>query len=93
MSTMPGSNPAIEKEIASKATTALICGIVGLFCCMFVGIYAIIVAGQGEKLIAQYGVGQEHASKLMIGKVLGFVAIGLFVLGIVANVIMMAMQG
>ncbi len=78
----------VAQEISSKATTALITGILSLFCCQLLGIWAIISGNAAQALIDQHGVGQENASKAKIGKILGIVGLVLMLLGIVVNVIM-----
>jgi ABC-type Fe3+ transport system permease subunit len=91
--TMPGTgmNPAVEGEISSKATTSLITGILSLFCCQLLGIWAIISANQAQALINQTGVGQQHASKAQIGKILGIIGLVLMVLGIILQVLSIAL--
>jgi hypothetical protein len=85
---MPGANQAVEGEISSKSTTALVTGILSLFCCQLLGIWAIISANQAKQLIERTGMGREHESKAMIGKVLGIIGLVLLVLGIVANILL-----
>ena len=80
MSQAPGSNPAVLSQISSKATTALIAAIAGFFCCPLLGIWAILSANQAQSLIAQYNIGQEHAAKANIGKILGMVSLVLAVI-------------
>ena len=93
MPTMPGSNPAVENEISSKATTSLVVGILSLFCCQLLGIWAIISANQAQALINQTGAGQAHASKAQIGKILGIIALVLMVIGIIFQVLSLVMFG
>ena len=93
MPTMHGGNPAAENEISSKATTALITGILSLFCCQLLGIWAIISANQAQALINQTGAGQQHASKAQIGKILGIIGLVLMVVGILANIFMAIVGG
>ena len=88
MPTMPGSNPAVESEISSKATTSLVTGILGIFCCALLGIWAIIAGNQAQALIAQTGMGQQHATKANIGKILGIVALVLWAIGLVLRVVL-----
>ena len=87
----PAGNPAdpnVVSEISSKATTALVTGILGILCCALLGIWAVIAGNQAEQMIAQHGVGQEHKTKATIGKVLGIIALVLWVLAIIANVVL-----
>jgi ABC-type Fe3+ transport system permease subunit len=93
MPTMPGSNPAVESEISSKATTALVTGILSIFCCALLGIWSISSANQVQALINQTGVGQQHASKAQIGKILGIIALVLWGITIVLNIIMAVIGG
>jgi len=85
---MSGSNPAVEAEISSKATTALITGILSIVCCALLGIWAIMSGNQAQALIAQTGVGQQHASKANIGKILGIVALVLWGIAVLLNIVM-----
>jgi hypothetical protein len=93
MPTMQGTNPAVESEISSKATTSLITGILSFVCCPLLGIWAIMASNQAQALIAQTGAGQQHASKATIGKILGIVALVLMVVGIIGNILLAVIGG
>lgn len=84
---MPGMNPAVEGEISSKATTALVTGILSLVCCQPLGIIAIISGNKALALIEQTGAGKDHASKASIGKICGIIGVVLMCLGIALWVI------
>lgn len=71
---------------APSAQKALIAGIVGLLCCAIGGIFAIIWGNAANKEIAASGgmLGGDGKAKAAI--ILGWVAIALWVLAIVANI-------
>ena len=82
-----GPDPEVVKQISSKATTSLVSGLLGIFCCAIVGIYAITTANEAQNMIEQTGVGQEHSGKATAGKVLGIIALVLWGLSIIFNVV------
>jgi hypothetical protein len=61
---------------SSKGTWALVCGILGILCCGLLGIPAIIMGRQAQ------AEGQSGGTA-KAGEVLGYVAVGLLVLGII----------
>jgi hypothetical protein len=71
----------------------LIAAIAGFFCCPLLGIWAILSANQAQALIAQYNVGQEHATKANIGKILGIVSLVLAAIYAIAWVGCLAIGG
>jgi Sec-independent protein secretion pathway component TatC len=90
---MPMGNPAIEKEIASQATTSLVVGIISIFCCgIILGWFAIYRGNKALQLIAQYNVGHQHKTNATAGKIIGIIAIVLNVLGILLQLVMIGMQ-
>ena len=58
---------------------------------MSLNIWAIIAANNANKLIAEHGVGQEHQTKATIGKVLGIIALVLWVFGVLIQVLMVVL--
>lgn len=91
MGGMPMGNPAVEKEIASQATTSLVVGIISIFCCgIILGWFAIYRGNKALTLIQQYGVGQQHKTNATAGKIIGIVAIVLNVIGFAIQIIMIA---
>ena len=83
-----GANPAIVSEISSKATTSLVTGILSIFCCALLGIWAIIAANQANQLIQQHGVGHEQKGKATAGMICGIIGLLLWGVGIVLQAMM-----
>ena len=75
-------------EVSSKATTALVTGILSILCCAPLGIWAIIAAGQAQSLADASGEGHDQLGKATAGKVCGFIGLGLWALGIIAQVVL-----
>jgi hypothetical protein len=86
------SSPRIQSvPNAQEAVWALVAGILSLTCCGFVAaIVAIIVGGNAKKKIAMSGgtLGGEGMAK--VGVILGWVSIGLTVIGVIIWVIALA---
>jgi len=94
MSQIPGPNPAMASAIGSKATTALICSIACWFlCCPLLSIAGLVFAMQAEKMIQQNNVGQEHAGKASIAKIVSIVHLALSALGALIQIGMLAIGG
>lgn len=72
---------------ADGATSALVCGILGLVCC---GILSVIAWVQGSKALAQIEAsggtlgGQQNAK---VGQILGIVGTALWILGIFVGIV------
>jgi Mn2+/Fe2+ NRAMP family transporter len=87
-------NPAAAAAIGSKATTALICSILCYFlCCPILSIVGLIFASQAQNMIQQSGVGQEHAGKATIAKVLSIVHLSLTAISVLVQIGMLAIGG
>jgi steroid 5-alpha reductase family enzyme len=71
-----GVNPAADR----KATQALIFSIVGLLCCFIFSIVAIVFAGQAEQQGSTNG-------QAKIARILGYVGIALWVVGLLFGVL------
>jgi len=70
----------------------LVFGIIGLICC---GIFAILAAVMGSQDLKEMQAGQMDRSGeglTRVGMILGFVGIGLWVIGIIARVGLMAVN-
>lgn len=81
---MPGQLPPGPPPNSGKAVTALVLGIVGIVVCQVVGVAAIIVGKQANDEIAASGgrLGGEGLAKA--GIILGWVAVALLALGMLA---------
>jgi len=71
-----------------KAIAALICGITGLILCQFVGIAAVILAPQAKREIAAQPDRYEGAGLAQAGQILGWIAIGITVLEVIALIVL-----
>lgn len=71
---------------APSAQKAMIAGIVGVLCCVILGIFAIIWGNAAKKEIAASGGTLGGDGKATAGVVLGWISIVLWAIGIVANV-------
>jgi hypothetical protein len=77
-----------NRHIQSLANKSLLFGILGLVCCGIIfGPLAINYANQAEAAIILDESGAVHGSTHKIGRGLGYAAIVLFVLGIVARLV------
>ena len=79
----PQPGYAVQRQSSSKATTALVLGIVGLVVCQLVGIAAIVVGNQAKQEIDASGGQLDGRGMAVAGVVIGWVAVGLMVLGLV----------
>ena len=79
------NNPAVT-EAQSSARNAMIFSIVGVICCQLLGIVGIVMGGKAKSTLQQYGV-QEGQTQATVAIVLGWVALGLFVLGIIIQLL------
>jgi hypothetical protein len=77
-------------QTAGKAVAALVCGIVGLFVCAPVGIAAIILGNQARTEIAGSGGRLQGDGMALAGLIMGWIAVGLLILGVVIFVIALA---
>lgn len=71
-----------------SGTTALITGILGLLCCGLLSIVAIITGMKGQKLAAQGLASNGGSAKA--GVILGWIGIGLWILGIIGYIALIA---
>ena len=76
-----------------KALWSMILGIVGLLCCVIGGIVAIIIGGQAKAEIAGSGGTQTGEGMAKAGVIMGWISIGLTILGIVAYIAIFAIAG
>jgi len=83
---MPGVVPG-----SKQATVSLVTGIIGLLCCVLLGIVAIVTGKQATAEAAAAGLPQPGNAKA--GIILGWVSIGLTVVGILAYVLIFAVLG
>jgi hypothetical protein len=70
----------------------LIFGILGLICCLIFGILAAVMGSQDLKEMKAGQMDRSGEGLTRVGMILGFVGIGLWVLGIIARVGLMAMH-
>ncbi len=76
-------------QTSSKATTALILGIVGLVVCSLVGIAALVVGNQAKQEIDASGGQLEGRGLAVAGIVMGWIAIGLMIIGLVIGALVL----
>jgi hypothetical protein len=76
-----------------KAVGALVCGIIGLAVCAPVGIAAIVLGGQSRRAIADSGGRLQGDGMALAGLIMGWVAVGLLILGVLVVVIVLAAAG
>jgi hypothetical protein len=76
----PGYQPP---ESNKKALWSLILGIVGLVCCGFAAIAAIVLANQARNEIRMSGGAQTGGGQAQAGLILGIVGCALWALGLV----------
>ena len=79
------NNPAVT-EAQTSARNALIFSIVGIICCQLLGIVGIVMGGKAKSTLQQYGV-QEGQTQATVAIVLGWVALGLFVLTVIIQIL------
>jgi hypothetical protein len=73
---------------SSKATTSLVTGIIGILCCGLLGIVALVTGKQATAEAAAAGYPQPGNAKA--GIILGWIAIGLMVVGVVVWILLIA---
>jgi hypothetical protein len=72
--------------VRSLATKAVILGGVGILCCgVILGPIAISYANRAEAAMISSAQGQDHAGMIKLGRVLGYVALGFWVVGVVVR--------
>ncbi len=74
---------------SSKATTSLVTGIIGILCCGLLGIVALVTGKQATAEAAAAGYPQPGNAKA--GIILGWIAIGLMIVGVVAWILIFAL--
>jgi len=87
---MTGSAYPSAPQTAGKATAALVCGIIGLVICGPVGIAAIVLARQAENEIAASGGSLGGDGLAKAGRIMGWIAVALMILGVIIVVIALA---
>lgn len=85
----PGQPYGAPPPNSGKAVTALVLGILGLVTCQVLGVAAIIVGKQANDEIAASGgrLGGEGLAK--VGIILGWVAVALLALGVLALLLLL----
>jgi hypothetical protein len=87
---VPGGD--VAAEIKNQATASLVVGLLGVSCCIgfsfVLGPLAIYRGSKALRLIGHYGIGQEHATSAKVGRVLGILAIVVFVGGMMVGCFM-----
>lgn len=83
---VPGVVPGSQ-----QATVSLVTGIIGLLCCVLLGIVAIVTGKKATAEAAAAGLPQPGNAKA--GIILGWVSIALTVVGILAYVLLIAVIG
>lgn len=79
--------------IFALGIVSLVLGVVGLFCCAFLGLLGIaplVMSGSALREIDASGGALTGASKVKNGRTMGIIAIALTVIGLVINVILIA---
>ena len=74
---------------SSKATTSLVTGIIGILCCGLLGIVAIVTGKQATAEAAVVGYPQPGNAKA--GIILGWIAIGLMIVGLLVWILLFAL--
>jgi|SRR5512144_1648904 hypothetical protein len=72
----PYGGPPPASNSSSKGTWSLVCGILGILCCGLLGIAAIVLGRQAQAEGQQGGTAK-------VGEILGYVGVGLMILGII----------
>ncbi len=86
----PPAAPGGAQPTAPGAVSALVTGLIGLLICAPVGIAAIILGGKAQQRIAESNGYYGGDGMALAGKILGWVAVALFVIGIVVTIILFA---
>jgi Domain of unknown function (DUF4190) len=87
-----GSSPGTAPT-AGKAVAALVSGIAGLAVCAPVGIAAVVLGNQARREIAASGGRLQGDGMAQAGLIMGWIAIGLMILGLVIFVVVVATAG
>jgi len=74
---------------SSKATTSLVTGIIGILCCGLLGIVALVTGKQATTEAAAAGYPQPGNAKA--GIILGWIGIGLMIVGVVVWILLFAL--
>lgn len=82
--------PMAGRPNAPGAVAALVCGLVGIFACPFVGIAGIVMGNKAKKEIRDSGGYYDGEGLATAGLVLGWISIALLVLWAVILVILLA---
>ncbi|GAA2066648.1 hypothetical protein GCM10009722_31270 [Williamsia deligens] len=78
------------RQTNGKAIGALVCGIAGLVTCLlFVGIPAVVLGNLAIAEIDESNGLQDGRQMAVAGRILGWVAIGLMILGLVAALLLL----
>ncbi len=81
------STPVQPEKASSKATTALVLGIIGLVCCNICGPFAWYIGAAEMKLIKAGQSSQAGKNFAQIGMILGIIGTAFLVLGIIFGII------
>jgi hypothetical protein len=86
-SDFPGVENPGEKLVANLATKSVVCGAVGILCCgVIFGPIALSYANRAEAALISMDAGHGHTSTIKIGRVLGYVAIAFWALGVIVQI-------
>jgi hypothetical protein len=80
-------------QTAGKAVAALVSGIVGLAVCAPVGIAAVVLGNQARGEIAASGGRVQGEGMARAGVIMGWIAVGLMIFGLVVFVVVLAAAG
>jgi hypothetical protein len=69
-----------------RGVMILVFGILGCLCCIVFGILAIVMGGNDLKAMDRGDMDDSGRGLTNVGRILGFVSIGLFVLGVIYNI-------
>ena len=78
---------------APGAVAALVCGLIGMFVCGLVGIPAIVMGGKAKREIRDSGGYYDGDGLATAGLVLGWISVGLTIVGIAIFVIVLSVGG
>ena len=82
----PGSQHVGNQHVSGLANKTVIFGVLGFLCCGIVfGPLAIQYANQAEAAMITMDSGQQSAGTIKLGRVLGYIAIVLWVLGMIVR--------
>lgn len=83
----PSQPPQGAPEKPANPTTALILSIAGLLCCAPVAIFGILMGNKVKKQISEGRNDPANASTATVAQIIGYVALGLWAIGIVLGLI------